>query len=319
MIVSASRRTDIPAFFSEWFINRVREGQVAVPNPLRPTQVRWVSLLPEDVEAIVFWTRNPGPLMPHLHELDERGFVYYFLCTVTGYPRALEPRTPAAEEAVRTMRALSERVGPQRVIWRYDPVLFAPSLDEEYHIRTVRRFATALAGATTRLVVSFIDFYRKTRRNLAQAERDGLGPFSARPTAWTLERFAQELVGAAGACGMEVRMCAEELALSALGIRPSSCVDAELIAELSGRAVPYQKDPNQRVSCGCTVSVDIGMYDSCLYGCRYCYATSSEARARANYRHLHDPRGSRLLGTAAEGQDSRLRSAKLIKKGLKLV
>src|SRR5512135_950390 len=125
MIISASRRTDIPAFYSRWFMNRVRAGYCTVPNPFNANQVKRISLLPEEVDVIVFWTRNPRPLFPFLKELDVRGVRYYFQFTLLDNPRSIDPKTPPAESALQTFRALSEQVGPARVIWRYDPLVLS--------------------------------------------------------------------------------------------------------------------------------------------------------------------------------------------------
>ena len=146
MIISASRRTDIPAFYADWFINRVREGSCEVPNPFNPRQVATISLKPEDVDSIVFWTRSPRPLFRHLRELDGRGFFYYFQYTLLDYPAVIDSHTPPAWRALDTFRALADRIGPERVVWRYDPIVLSEITPPEYHLETFGRLAAALRG-----------------------------------------------------------------------------------------------------------------------------------------------------------------------------
>ena len=146
MILSVSRRSDIPAFYAEWFIRRVRAGYCLVPNPFYPQQVTQISLAPQDVEVIVFWTRNPRPLFPYLAELDERGYRYYFQYTLLNNPRAIDPKVPAMATAIQTFRELAERIGPQKVIWRYDPIVFTQLTDEAFHRQSYERIAQSLQG-----------------------------------------------------------------------------------------------------------------------------------------------------------------------------
>lgn len=156
-IISASRRTDIPAFYAEWFMNRVRAGYCVYPNPLYPTKSYRVSLLPNDVLGIVFWTRHPAPLIPSLDSLNKAGFTYYFQYTITGYPRSIELRTPPIDVATKTFIELSRQIGPERVIWRYDPIILNRDLGKDWHRDNFSRIADAVGGATMRVVVSVID------------------------------------------------------------------------------------------------------------------------------------------------------------------
>jgi hypothetical protein len=294
MIISASRRTDIPAFYAPWFINRIRAGFCTVPNPFNPNQVMRVSLAPEDVEVIVFWTRNPRPLFPYLQELDERGYCYYFQYTLMKNPRALDANVPTTESAVGTFRQLSEQIGSQKVIWRYDPIVFSELTPPDFHRRSYQYIAQELRGYTHRSVISMLDFYPKLRKRLGEMEKQGaaLLPFdSSQP--W-FDPLVRDLVASAWENEMEVVSCAEELDLQSFGICPGKCIDDETISQVFGLDVTHLKDPGQRKACGCVVSKDIGMYDTCLFGCRYCYATSSFERARINYQR-HDPRLPSLL------------------------
>jgi hypothetical protein len=293
MIISASRRTDIPAFYAEWMVQRLREGYCSVPNPFDPKQVSRISLTPEDVDAIVFWTRNPRPLMPYLDELDRRGYRYYFQFTILGYPRQIDPRSPAAANAVEALRELGQRLGPRRMIWRYDPIVFTGITPPAFHLENFQRLAESLRGHTRRVVVSIVDMYRKIQARLKKLE--GTPAAVAPCSAEDLGPLMRGLAERAGENGMEIVSCAEEIDLRPFGILPGKCVDDRVIAEELGVEVPSAKDPNQRKACGCVVSRDIGMYESCLFGCQYCYATKSFDQARVNF-DSHDPKSPSLLG-----------------------
>lgn len=296
MIISASRRTDIPAFYAHWFINRIRAGFCEVPNPFNRWQIARISLLPEDVDVIVFWTRNPRPLFPYLDELDARGYRYYFQYTLLGYPLQIDAHCPPLEAALSTFGELAQRVGRQRVIWRYDPIVLSEVTPPAYHRAAYARLAGALAGATSRSVISLMDDYPKIRWRMQALARQGarllpILPGDADPEGG-LPGWLGELLGdlamIARSHQMEIVSCAEQYDLLPYGIRPGKCVDDEYIERVFGLDTAHAKDPGQRKACGCVVSKDIGMYDTCLFGCRYCYATSSFERARENYRH-HDP------------------------------
>ena len=293
MIISASRRTDIPAFYAEWLMNRIRAGYCAVPNPFNRNQVAHVSLKPEDVDVIVFWTRNARPLLPHLAELDERGYRYYFQYTVMDNPRAIDPKSPPLESSLTTFRALANRIGPDRVIWRYDPIVFSNITGPEFHQMTYQHIAQSLRGYTCRSVISIVDVYRKAQKRLRELAERSVELLDCEGEAF--DDLMHALVHTANENSMEIVSCAEDMDLRSYGVRPGKCVDDEYIAETFAINVTSKKDPSQREACGCVVSKDIGMYDSCLYGCQYCYAVSSFERAKANYAE-HDPKSPSLLG-----------------------
>lgn len=297
MIISASRRTDIPAFYAQWFINRVRAGYCAVPNPFNARQVARVSLAPADVDAIVFWTRGPRPLLRHLDELDSRGYRYYFQHTLLNNPRWLDQHGPAFPAALDTFRRLAERVGSARVVWRYDPLVLSDQTPPAFHVEAFGRIAAALRGSTRRAVISLMTPYRKAQRRLDAAERAAGArlTFPAALPAGAVERLARQLQQIAADNGMALVSCADENGLARFGVAAGKCVDDRLLRDLFGLDVPAAKDPGQRAACGCVPSRDIGMYDSCLFGCAYCYATSAFERSRANYR-AHNPRSPSLLG-----------------------
>jgi hypothetical protein len=293
MIIRASRRTDIPAFYPEWMINRVRAGYCTVPNPFNRKQVATVSLRAADVDVIVFWTRNPRPLLPHLDELDARGYRYYFQFTILGNPREIDPKSPPVGTAVETFKALSARLGPERAIWRYDPIMFTGLTPAEYHRGNYRRLAEALRGHTRRSVISVVDVYRK-----AEGRLKALAGTPAAVQACAAEDFdglMRDLAEVAKANEMDIVSCAEPINLQPFGIRPGKCVDDEVIRRAFGLGAAQRKDPSQRQACGCVVSRDVGMYDTCLFGCLYCYATQSFERVRESYER-HDPASPSLVG-----------------------
>jgi len=307
MIISASRRTDIPAFYSDWLRERLRRGFCLVPNPFNPRQVARVSLRPADVDALVLWSKNPRPLLDHLEELVAPGYPCYFQFTLNDYPRWLEPGVPALAERLETFRRLARHLGPERVVWRYDPLVFTSVTTHAYHRQAFRRLVDALAGHSRRVVVSIVDFYRKTERRLGQLAGQGIGvERRPRDNPLTWELLEEMRVLAAGR-DLEMFSCADDL--SRAGIPAGACIDAELLGRL-GRQVSARKDPGQRPTCRCAVSRDIGMTDTCRHGCRYCYATRDPALA-ARRHSQHRPRAPVLwqaspAGWPAAASDARL-------------
>jgi hypothetical protein len=292
MIVSVSRRTDIAAFYSKWFLNRVRAGWCLVPNPFNANQVSRVSLCASDVDALVFWSRNPRPLIKNLSELDDLGLRYYFLFTLVGYPRPLEPGAPPPGRSIKTFLELSARLGPQRTIWRYDPIVLSQVSGIAFHEANFQKLARELRGAATRCVISFVRPYKKARSRMEAAATGCTDPVDCessqiRGLLQTISRIGREN-------RIEVFSCAMKEDFSPYGIHPSSCIDSQLISNLLGTEIVAPKDSYQRKECGCAASRDIGVYDTCLFGCSYCYATSSFERARANHAR-HDPDSASLL------------------------
>ncbi|WP_267313653.1 DUF1848 domain-containing protein [Desulfosediminicola flagellatus] len=277
-------------------MNRVKAGYCAVPNPFNIKQVGYVSLRPDEVEAIVFWTRNPAPLMARLAELNARGFDYYFLFTLVNNPREIDPYSPSLEKAVAVFHELADRIGPERVIWRYDPIFLSSITPISYHIDNYCTIAEKLAGSTRRSFISFVDDYRKASGRMETLRRSGVEIQPSRVAGLAeVEPLVAELVRIAGLYDIELLSCAEKLDLSPLGVAPGKCIDDALIQRLFKVNVAGRKDPSQRKECGCVMSREIGMYDSCLFGCCYCYATRNFELARRNHR-AHDPTSPSLLG-----------------------
>jgi len=269
-IISASRRTDIPAFHSEWFMRRIREGWVEYKNPFGGAVYR-VSLLPEDVRAIVFWTRNSAPLRPHLDELDAMGYHYYVHFTITGLPSQLEPCSPTKNAAIGELRALSDRLGAKRVLWRYDPILDSDRSPLADLREVFARLARDLSGYTERCYISFADLYGKAVRRMSQA-----GIVWRDPPDDEKRSFARELAAIAGKHSIRVYACCEDLLVGET-IAKAHCVDADLIEELWPMAGERVAVRATRKGCGCYASRDIGAYDTCGHGCMYCYASTARS------------------------------------------
>ncbi|MEW6746586.1 MAG: DUF1848 domain-containing protein [Planctomycetota bacterium] len=284
-VVSASRRTDIPAFYMRWFMERVRQGFALFKHPVSPG-LHEVSLRPEDVIGIVFWTRNAAPLIPFLDELELRGFGLACHYTIVDLPRVLDERTPSAVRAVQTFQRLAERIGPNRVRWRYDPIVLCPLADRDYHRRTFERLARALEGHTQDCLTSFVEHYRKVKRHFAGIEaRTGIP--MAEPCLEEKISLAQELASIAAARGMRFLACCTDEIVGG-GVGKARCIDPELISRWwPERAGPLARRPT-RPECACVESRDIGAYDTCAHGCQYCYAVNDHPKARA-YRRNHDP------------------------------
>jgi len=270
MLISASRRTDIPAFYSEWLVNRLRAGFCEVRNPMNASQIRRVSLLRKDVDGIVLWTKNAAPLLPKMSAID--AFPFYFQHTITAYDAVIERGLASKKSVViPAFVELARRYGNERLVWRYDPILFTERYTHEYHIRAFSRLCELLEGRTRRCVVSFVLPYRSIANKMRNA---GIVVPSDEQRAVLIT----ELVKIAAAHGIELCACCESAEIYALGITPASCVDAELMGRIAGRTFAVKRDKNQRNGCNCAVSVDIGAYNSCPNGCVYCYANHGDKR-----------------------------------------
>jgi hypothetical protein len=283
MIISASRRTDIPAFYSDWMLGRLRDGQVMTRNPFNPAQTKLVSLRREDVDCIVFWTKDPAPLLERLGEVEQGGGPVYFQVTLTPYGRELEAYLRDKGEIEKTFLVLSKRIGRERVRWRYDPIILNDELDISYHQREFQRLCQRLGDATESVIISFVDEYAKVKT-------DKIRPLS--------EGEMGELAGSfshiAGEHGLTVHACCEAMDLTAYGIKPSACIDGELIRRITGKPLSLKPDRNQRPGCGCVASVDVGAYNTCGNGCVYCYANHSPVSVARNMAR-HDVAGVGLL------------------------
>jgi hypothetical protein len=289
-VISCSRRTDVPAFYAKWLVNRLRAGYCHILNPFN-SRVFEIALQPEDCIALVFWTRNPMPLLPYLDELDTRGYPYYFHYTLIGYGPPIEAHNPAFETAISTFQRLSDRLSPERVRWRYDPILLSDATPPEYHRQQFERIASQLEGYTQHCTFSFTSFYDKTHRNLAHITGTS-GLTFQEPTPAEQQALACELAQIAAAHGMTLNTCCDN-ALAVAGIQKNRCVDPALVQAIAPDQAQELEAKPTRKDCGCVASVDIGAYDTCLFGCAYCYATNSRAVALKKHA-AHDPEDSLL-------------------------
>lgn len=291
MIISASRRTDIPSYYTDWFINRVREGFVYVRNPMNYHQVSKISLSKELIDGIVFWTKNPVPLMDKLDLIDE--YMYYFQFTLNAYGKDIEGNVPSKNDViVPAFQTLSRKIGSERVIWRYDPILITEKYTMEYHLAYFEAIAKRLSGYTEKCVISFVDMYRNT---LSRMKPHVIQPISKEDMLIMAARICE--IGRKYRISIE--SCAEEIDLESAGIPHGACIDKGLFEKLLGVKLHASKDKNQRSSCGCMESIDIGTYDTCLNGCRYCYANHSDKIMAQNVA-LYDPESPLLCGRIDE-------------------
>ena len=267
MIISASRRTDIPTYYSDWFLNRVKDGYLLVRNPMNAHQVSRISLSPDVVDCIVFWTKNPTPMISCLDELKD--YCYYFQYTLTGYGKDVESNLPDKRKVlIPSFIKLSEVLGLDRVIWRYDPILLTEKYTAEYHIKAFEEIAKTLKGYTKKVVISFVDIYQKNKKNMEQVKSK-----TVTNNEWI--ELAGNLKALADKYDLQIATCSEEMDLSSVGIEHNACIDKDLIERLTGAKIKAKKDKTQRPECLCAESIDVGAYNTCRNGCKYCYANFS--------------------------------------------
>jgi DNA repair photolyase len=285
MIISASRRTDIPAFYSEWFIKRIEKGFFYNVNPFNAKKIKYVSLAPDNVDVIVFWSKNPKPILKYLPLLDSKGYSYYFQFTLNYYPKTFEPHIPDIEERVDTFKVLSQHIGKHRVIWRYDPIILSSITPYEYHLENIYKLSSQLSGYTNRLMISFVDFYGKVKMRLAKLQEEyniEILSFQESYLKGELHRFAEQLSGIVTTGKIDVYTCAEIFDLDKAGVRHRSCIDGSLINKIFKTDKIFVKDKGQRKECLCAESIEMGMYDTCKFKCNYCYANTSPKRIDKN-------------------------------------
>ncbi|WOO35583.1 DUF1848 domain-containing protein [Anaerocolumna sp. AGMB13020] len=292
MVISASRRTDIPRFYTDWFFNRLDEGSVCVRNPMNAKQVSRIILNQDTVDCFVFWSKDPAPMLPKLSLLLQKGYPFYFQFTVTPYERELELNLRDKKDILDTFIELSRMIGSDKVIWRYDPIILNEKYTFDYHRQVFEDMCRQLCGYTTVCNISFVDIYQKIRKQ----EESGI---FRRVTESEMLGLSTELDAIAGKYGITVKSCCEDILQKASGIQRASCIDPKLIKELLGREIKIRKTIGQREGCGCMESVDIGAYNTCSNGCLYCYANSGLRSAEKN-RKEHNCRNDLLIGCLKE-------------------
>lgn len=283
MIIDTGNRTDIPAFYSKWFMNRIREGFVMVRNPYDPDQVTRYRLDPEVVDVLQFCTKNPGPMVEHLDELKD--FRMFWYVTITPYGKSIEPNVPDKRQVIESFKRVSEHVGKHAMSWRYDPIFISDTYSVDYHIDAFERMATELEGYTEQAVISFIDLFEKTKKNFPEARE--------------VAREDRLAIGKAfadtGRChGMTIRTCLEGTELAQFGIDVSGCMAQHVVEHAIGEKLIVPKT-RHILECNCIMGNDIGAYNSCAHFCKYCYANYDKKAVAENMKR-HDPDSPFLIG-----------------------
>jgi hypothetical protein len=284
MILNTGSRTDIPAFYSDWFYNRIQEGYCLVRNPYYPEQVTKYVLSPQVIDAIVFCTKNPQPMLDRLSLLSQ--YCTFWLVTITPYEQDIEPCVPRWSKVIDNFRYLSRQVGVDRMSWRYDPIFISQKYSVSYHIERFEQMVEDLQGYTRQCVVSFIDLYEKTKRNFPQARS---------VTAAQQEQLIETFSKIAAAKGMQIHLCCEDRALTRANVDADGCLSQTVLERAIGSALHVPKKKMARDACSCLLGADIGMYNTCGHGCLYCYANYDNESVRVN-RKLHDPASPLLIG-----------------------
>jgi len=264
LVISASRRTDIPAYYSDWFINRLKEKFVYVKNPMNVKQVAKIPLTNDLVDCIVFWTKDARPLMKKLFDINDMGFEhYYFQYTVTPYDNSVEKNVKNKDDIISSVAALSEIIGKERIVWRYDPIIINDNFDTSFHIKMFENYCSRLHNHCNYVMVSFVDVYRHIKK------------FYNRPDESEIPILSKAIKEICKSYNLQITSCCES-GFAENGILQGSCIDKNLIEQICGESLKIKRDNNQRESCLCCESLDIGAYNTCLHGCTYCYANKGK-------------------------------------------
>ncbi len=289
MIINTGSRTDIPAYYSDWFYNRIRDSYVLARNPYYPQQVTRLSLSPEVVDCLCFCTKNPEPMLERLDELVAYG--QFWFVTITPYGKDIEPGVPDKDRVMASFQRLSKKVGKHAVGWRYDPIFLTEKYSLEFHVQAFEKMAKTLCGYTEQCVISFIDLYEKTKKNFPEAR-----VVSRQEQEWIAEKFVE--IGRR--YDMQIYTCLENESLAQFGVDTSGCMTQKVIERAIGQNLEIPKSLQAaREGCHCLLGNDIGMYNTCGHGCLYCYANYDMETVRKN-RRLHDPASPLLIGRLRE-------------------
>lgn len=291
MIINTGQRTDIPAFYSEWFANRLKKGFVCVRNPYNLNQVSRYRLDPSVVDVIGFCTKNPAPMFPYMGLLKNYGQCWFV--TITPYGRDIEPNVPDKHKLLEDFQKVSKTVGIKSVGWRYDPIFISEKYTSDYHLHAFEQIASTLDGYTKTVVISFIDLYPKVRKNFPEAQE---------VTKEMRLLLGRRMIEIAAAHGMTVKPCAEGDELAAFGADCGGCMRISDYEKAIGKQLNAPKRKGARAECACYLSCDIGAYNTCRHLCRYCYANAEVGKVLANSRR-HDPASPFLIGNYMEGDE----------------
>lgn len=289
MILNTGSRTDIPAYYSTWFYNRIQEGYVLVRNPYNPSQVTRYRLTPKLIDILIFCTKNPQPMLEKLDRLQP--YTCFWYVTITPYGKDIEPYVPQKEEVMESLKRLSEKLGCGKVSWRYDPVLITEKYSVDFHIREFERMADSLAGYTEQCVVSFIDLYEKTRRNFPAVRQ-----VSGEEQRQLVEAFART----AKKTHMQIHLCCENKTLVRDHVDAGGCMSKEILEKAAGYRMTVPKQRYARQGCDCLLGADIGAYNTCGHGCLYCYA-NYDRKTVVRSMACHDENSPFLIGHGQEG------------------
>lgn len=284
MILQTGMRTDIPAFYSEWFINRVKEGYVLVRNPYNPSAVTKYRINPDVVDLIAFCTKNPAPMLQHMDLLKPYG--QYWFVTITPYGKEIEPNVPDKKQVLEDFKTLSKIVGMDSIGWRYDPIFINDKYNLDFHFKAFEKMAKALSGCTNTCIISFIDLYKKVIKNFPQARM--------------VSREERLIIGKAFSnigrkYGITIKTCAEGNELEPFGIDCSGCLTQSVYEKALHTRLDMPKRKGQRTECACFFGNDIGAYDTCRHFCRYCYANTNKDAVLRNFK-FHNPFSPFLIG-----------------------
>jgi hypothetical protein len=286
-------------------VNRLKDGYVYVKNPMNSKQISKVLLNPEVVDCIVFWTKNAAPMMNKLDLVDEMGFPYYFQWTITPYAKDVEGNLPEKAKIISSFKALSDKIGRHRVIWRYDPIIINRQLTVEYHSENFANMCQLLKGYTNKCIFSYVDLYAKISKNAK-------GVIGGEIDVQTMLKLAKNFSDIANSNQISLETCCEQIDLGQFGIRHAACINKETIENIVGTAICSTKQPRQRPFCECMESIDIGAYDCCLHGCIYCYANTS-GKTVHNKKNKHDVNSPLLIGNVSLNENIVERAQKTLR------
>jgi DNA repair photolyase len=293
MLLVASSRTDIPAFYSEWFMNRLREEYALIKNPFNDSYLSKVPITSENVDCILFITKNFRPMMRYVDELIEMNHFFMVDHTLTSYHEDIEGNVLNKKEIIKSIKLLSEKIGKERITLRYDPIIITSRYSMDYHKVAFEKIVVELAPYVDHFIISFVDLYDKTKRNMSNID---YVPF----TKEMMYEISKSLSEVARRYNVEIRTCAEDINLCELGIKKAKCIDAARIEKLLGCDLVMSSktkhiESDFRTTCACHKHIDIGEYDTCLFNCKYCYANSDFYKSEESHKS-HDPKSPVLIG-----------------------
>lgn len=286
MILSVSKRTDIPRFYSKWFFNRVKEGYVLIRNPFNYNQISKIPINTDIVDCIVFWTKDPKPMIDKLDLIKD--YNYYFQFTITPYDKSIECNLRDKKDLIDTFIKLSNKIGKEKMIWRYDPILISNKYTLDYHKKLFNRMCELLSPYANKCVISFLDVYQKNNKNVSALNIRSV-------THDEMREFAREFSNIAKKYNLKIETCAEEIDLSEYGIEHGSCIDKKMVEQVTNCTLKKLNKAKERPNCGCYQSIDIGQYDTCRNNCIYCYATRNYNLATSRFKS-HNPNSPILFG-----------------------